>query len=92
MKPIDLCRGPARLCEALAVTRDMDGWDLSLGRELWIENDSDFKLMPRMIVRTPRIGISSAQDRLLRFSLAGNMYVSGRRASTPPLLRRPDAE
>src|SRR6185503_1824685 len=37
LKPRDLCRGPARLCEALAINRQQDGWDLTLGRDLWIE-------------------------------------------------------
>lgn len=77
--PRDLCRGPARLCEALAVTRALDGWDLTLGRELWIEDDPDLQLRPRMIARSPRIGISSAQERLLRFYLKDNPFVSGKR-------------
>ncbi|MGI8982437.1 MAG: DNA-3-methyladenine glycosylase [Pirellulaceae bacterium] len=79
LKPRDLCRGPARLCEALAIIRDQDGWDLTLGRDLWIEDDPDFKLSPRQIIRSPRIGISSAQERLLRFSVRNNPFVSGKR-------------
>ena len=79
MKPRDLCRGPARLCEALGITREKDGWDLTLGRELWIEEDPSFQLAPRMIARSPRIGISSAQDRLLRFYLRDNQFVSGKK-------------
>src|SRR5205823_2621431 len=35
----DLTRGPARLCEALAIDRTYDGWDLTSGRELWISAD-----------------------------------------------------
>lgn len=79
LKPRDLCRGPARLCEALAITRDQDGWDLTLGRDLWIEDDPDFKLSPRQITRSPRIGISTAQERLLRFYVRNNQFVSGKR-------------
>ena len=78
LKPRDLCRGPARLCEALAVTRQQDGWDFTLGRELWMEADPDFTLPTRQIARSPRIGISTAQDRLLRFYVKGNPFVSGR--------------
>jgi DNA-3-methyladenine glycosylase len=78
LKPRDLCRGPARLCEALAINRQQDGWDLTLGSELWIEEDEAFRLSPRQIARTPRIGISAAQDRLLRFFVRGNLFVSGR--------------
>ena len=79
LKPRDLCRGPARLCEALAINRQQDGWDLTLGRELWIEHDPDFLLAARQIVRSPRIGISSAQERLLRFYVGNNTFVSGSR-------------
>ena len=78
LKPRDLCRGPARLCEALAINRAQDGWDLTLGSELWIEEDSACQLSPRQIARSPRIGISTAQDRLLRFFVRGNSFVSGR--------------
>lgn len=75
----DLCRGPARLCEALAINRQQDGWDLTLGRELWIEDDPSFQLTSRQIARSPRIGISTAQERLLRFFVSGNPFVSGAR-------------
>jgi DNA-3-methyladenine glycosylase len=76
---LDLARGPARLCQSLAVTREHDGWDLTLGRELWIADDLDLNGAPLAIARSPRIGISSATGRLLRFFVAGNRYVSGRR-------------
>lgn len=75
----DLCRGPARLCEALAINRQQDGWDLTLGRELWIEDDPSFQLTSRQIARSARIGISTAQERLLRFFVTGNPFVSGAR-------------
>ncbi|MCE9529186.1 MAG: DNA-3-methyladenine glycosylase [Planctomycetales bacterium] len=80
VKPRDLCRGPARLCEALAINRQQDGFDLTLGREIWIEDDPDFKLSPKMIRRSPRIGISTAQEKLLRFYVADNFFVSGKRS------------
>src|SRR5688572_20527763 len=64
--PRDLARGPARLCQALAVSKIHDGWDLTIGRELWIADDVADAL-PLRVVRSPRIGISSATHRLLRF-------------------------
>ncbi len=73
----DLARGPARLCQALDVTKTFDGWDLTLGRELWIGDDGPLDGGSLKIVRSPRIGISAAQHRLLRFYLAGSPYVSG---------------
>ncbi len=82
---LDIARGPARLCEALDVTKQFDGWDLTQGRELWIA-DADASLPniannghPLKIARSPRIGISSAQHRLLRYFLAGCPFVSGKR-------------
>ena len=78
-KLLDLARGPARLCEALAVTKAFDGWDITAGRELWIADDPDPNELPRQITRSARIGVTSAHRRLLRFYLAGNPYVSGRR-------------
>jgi DNA-3-methyladenine glycosylase len=89
----DLARGPARLCEALAIDRTYDGWDLTAGRELWISSDertsdertSDERTSeevprgePLRIATSGRIGLSSAQRRLLRFFVADNRFVSGR--------------
>ena len=74
----DLTRGPARLCEALAIDRTYDGWDLTVGQELWIADDPELNGTPMRIGRSGRIGISSAQRRLLRFYLMENRFVSGR--------------
>ncbi|MCI0356871.1 MAG: DNA-3-methyladenine glycosylase [Planctomycetaceae bacterium] len=82
-QPLDLARGPARLCQALDVTKQFDGWDLTLGRELWIAREQYVETngAPLRISRSRRIGVTSAHHRLLRFFIAGNPYVSGRRAS-----------
>jgi DNA-3-methyladenine glycosylase len=77
----DLARGPARLCEALAIDRTYNGWDLTAGRDLWIAEDPDVHSHKLRIARSGRIGISSAQRRLLRFFLAENRFVSGRTRS-----------
>jgi DNA-3-methyladenine glycosylase len=73
----DLTRGPARLCEALAIDRTYDGWDLTAGKELWIAADPELEQAPPRILCSSRIGISSAQRRLLRFYMANNRFVSG---------------
>ncbi|MDX1947898.1 MAG: DNA-3-methyladenine glycosylase [Pirellulaceae bacterium] len=86
-KLLDLARGPGRLCQALAIDKQYDGWDLTGGTELWIAHDSDAGDIARQIVRAPRIGISRAKGRLLRFFLAGNRFVSGRRAIPAPASR-----
>jgi DNA-3-methyladenine glycosylase len=75
----DLARGPARLCEALAIDRTYNGWDLTNGRELWIADNPDPRACSPRIARSGRIGISSAQRRLLRFFDADSRFVSGAR-------------
>jgi DNA-3-methyladenine glycosylase len=79
--PRDLIRltgGPGRLAEAFGITRSRDnGADLtSPASGLWVGMD-DFH--PRNIRTTPRIGITQAADRPLRYILAGNPFVSGRK-------------
>jgi DNA-3-methyladenine glycosylase len=71
-----LTSGPGRLAEAFGITRPRDnGCDLTSPHSgLWIGED-DFR--PQGIRITPRIGISKATDRPLRYLLAGNPFVSG---------------
>ena len=73
-----LTSGPARLCEALAITRTRDdGKDLTSPKsDLWIASDRS-RCGP--IARGPRVGITQAADWPLRFYLVGNPYVSGPR-------------
>lgn len=68
-----LTRGPAMLCQALRVDRDEDGCDLVRDSELAILDPSDTQ---PDIVTTPRIGISKAVDKRLRFVVRGNRYAS----------------
>jgi DNA-3-methyladenine glycosylase len=78
--PGDLCSGPAKLCQALAITRKLDGTDLTLSDQLWIEPARTTALPARSIVRTPRIGVAYAGPwarKPLRFYLRGNPHVSG---------------
>lgn len=87
---LDLARGPARLCEAFAIDRTLDGWDLTLGEGLWIAENGDGSAHGSTvgeIIATPRIGVSSGQELPLRFAFVDNRYVSGRRflgARPPP--------
>jgi DNA-3-methyladenine glycosylase len=70
--------GPGRMCEALGITRVHDNdRDLTTPRSgLWLADDG---FTPERIMATPRIGITKAADRPLRFAIAGNPLVSGRR-------------
>ena len=70
--------GPGRMSEALSITRERDnGKDMTSRRsDLYFADDG---YRPGRIVTTPRIGIRKAVEELLRFVIAGNPYVSGRR-------------
>jgi DNA-3-methyladenine glycosylase len=73
-----IASGPGRLAEALAITRIRDnGKDLvSPQSDLQIVNDG-FK--PEAIRETERIGITKSVDLPLRYSIAGSVFVSGKR-------------
>lgn len=73
-----LTSGPGRLSEAFGITRDRDnGHDLtSAANSLWIGEDG---YRARGIRATPRIGITKAVDKPLRYILGGNPFVSGRK-------------
>jgi len=77
---LDLARGPARLCEAFAIDRSLDGHDLTCGESLWIADGPD----PDGIVTTHRIGVTSARELPLRFLVAGCRFVSGTRRQNGP--------
>jgi DNA-3-methyladenine glycosylase len=73
-----IASGPGRMCEALDITRERDnGKDLTTSAsDLWFADDG---FRPERIAVTPRIGIKKAVDHPLRFLIAGNAYVSGKR-------------
>lgn len=68
-----LCSGPGRLCQALGITRALDGLPMS---------ESKVRVYPGMpgedaiVAVTPRIGITKAADWPLRFVLAGSPHLS----------------
>lgn len=74
-----LTSGPGKLCQALGITRAEDnGLDLTRAQGRLSLMEDDFKCGEIRV--TPRIGISKAADWPLRFFLAGNACVSGRRS------------
>jgi hypothetical protein len=77
----ELCRGPGNLTTALGITLAENESPLT-GPALTIEDHGE-SLGP--LVWTPRIGISSGQDRLWRCIVAGHRSVSGNRASARKL-------
>lgn len=70
----DLCRGPGRLCRALAIDRSSDGLDPLTHPKLWLAQST---AGGARVGRSRRIGVSKAAHRQLRFYEAGNPYVSG---------------
>jgi DNA-3-methyladenine glycosylase len=66
-----LCSGPGRLCQALAITHELDGRALDA---------PPFELVPRAapadVVTGPRIGITKAVEWPWRYGLAGSRFLS----------------
>jgi DNA-3-methyladenine glycosylase len=70
-----LTSGPGRLAEAFGITRERDnGKDLTSARsDLYLVDDG---FRPRRVKITPRIGITKAAARPLRYIIADNKFVS----------------
>ena len=71
----DLCRGPARLCQALGINGAQDGIDL-------VEGTGGFTIVddgtppPSAPVASPRIGITRAAEEPWRWHVPGDRHVS----------------
>lgn len=74
---LDLARGPGRLAEALQIDRSLDGVDLCAPGALWLGRVERAPKGEFNIARSPRIGITRAANRLLRFYERGSPFVSG---------------
>ena len=73
-----LTSGPGRLCGALGITREaLNGTDLLDPESPLQLLDAEPGYTPGEIAVTPRIGITKAADRPLRFLLRDSPYVSG---------------
>ena len=71
-----LSSGPGKLCQAFAIDKSLDGHDLQK-KPLYLAENSNADDRMR-IIATPRIGISAAQNKLLRFIVSGSKYLSRR--------------
>ncbi|MCK8816793.1 DNA-3-methyladenine glycosylase [Natroniella sulfidigena] len=71
----DLTNGPGKLCQALAIDKSLNGYNLSTGTELYIlDNQQEYALLA-----TPRINIDYAEeykDKLWRFCIKENPFLS----------------
>lgn len=72
----NLANGPGKLCQAFAIDRSLDGHDLR-HKPLYI-SIKKAPINQKDIIVTPRIGVSLAQDKKLRFMISGNKYLSRR--------------
>ena len=93
----DLARGPARLCQALAIDRSLDGADVCAADSplrvraggnparsgTVLARGDDPPGTPRKIMTGPRVGVSSAAEVPWRFWFEGEPTVSVYRAHVP---------
>lgn len=70
----DLANGPAKLTQAFAVTKALNGHDLTLGRKLFIVDNVNRE--PFETASTSRIGITVGLDKPWRFFIKGSEFVS----------------
>jgi DNA-3-methyladenine glycosylase len=66
-----LCSGPGRLCQALGITRDLDGAPLDRAPFAVYEAEDDVE-----VVRGVRVGITRAVELPWRYGLAGSRFLS----------------
>lgn len=67
----DLCSGPGKLCQALAISGEMDGTSL-LEEPFLLRPTSDIQ----NVSSGPRIGVSKAKDLRWRFGKRGSAFLS----------------
>jgi DNA-3-methyladenine glycosylase len=82
----ELCAGPGKLCQALAITRDLDG---AMMRRSHVRVRSREAGPAPSVSVTPRIGITKAADWPLRFLIEGSPW-SSRRADSRPAAGAPE--
>jgi DNA-3-methyladenine glycosylase len=74
----NISSGPGRMAEALEITRERDnGKSLVSARSDLRIADDGYRV--RRVAVTPRIGIVKSAEQPLRYFIAGNAFVSGRR-------------
>jgi DNA-3-methyladenine glycosylase len=79
--PRDLCSGPGKLAQALAVDHACDGADLVRGHEVWLEEGAP--VSPRHVRSGTRVGVSVGLERDWRFVVRDSPWVSRGRPGPP---------
>lgn len=75
----NLTNGPGKLTQAMDITVELNGWDLTRGERLYI-CDLDV-VEPFEVVSSGRIGVKAGADKPWRFFIKGNLFVSKRISS-----------
>ena len=79
---VQLTNGPGKLCDAMAITRELDGCDLcSAESPVFIARNEELESFLKErgpMVTTTRIGLTKAADLPLRYYLDGSKFVSKR--------------
>jgi DNA-3-methyladenine glycosylase len=71
---LNLCSGPAKLCQAFEIGRKENGTDLC-NNQIWLANDSHTSR--RVTIATSRrVGVNNGSRHRWRFYIKGNPYVS----------------
>ncbi len=94
LRDTDLCSGPAKICQALAIDRALTGIDLTTDPRLFVESPHPGPIDPVNLVNDARIGVGDADDWArapLRWHIAGNPNVSLVRTPSCGATKRPRA-
>uniref|UniRef100_A0A4W2C4N2 DNA-3-methyladenine glycosylase n=1 Tax=Bos indicus x Bos taurus TaxID=30522 RepID=A0A4W2C4N2_BOBOX len=78
LKDRELCNGPSKLCQALAIDRSFDQRDLARDESVWLEQGPPEPSEPA-VVAAARVGIGQAGEwvqKPLRFYIRGSPWVS----------------
>ncbi len=81
LKETDLCSGPAKLCQALAIDRELNAEDLTSSERIFIETTRQGPIDPATTVNRARIGVDYAGEwaqRPLRWYIQDSAHVSVR--------------
>lgn len=68
--------GPGKLCRAFHITKEFNGVDMTNEQSNLFISSREKNISPDLIQVSVRIGISTAKEELLRFSIKGNIQVS----------------
>ncbi|MEZ6241861.1 MAG: DNA-3-methyladenine glycosylase [Phycisphaerales bacterium] len=92
LRDTDLCSGPGKICQALAIDRSLSGIDLTNDPRLFVEPSRAGPIDPVNLVNDARIGVGDADEWArapLRWHVRGNPHVSVVRTPRSGVRKRP---